>query len=197
MAMLALYDWSFLLPAGSEMKMKSLRDFVFIETSKSTYIGLVILGILNVAYKLVDPMEVFEHGVFADFILDDISFAKLSILPKTSLSMNLTSNPLQVQWSLPPNNITSSSNAMTLNIPNMSEIHSNSQSNPLADRGFISDPLDPNLNIYYQQLSTTYEDLDLWTAFLSAMTLAAVYDKSAKSAEICIQTFILHYEFVI
>ena len=182
MADLAASDWHATVAIGTEIKVESNRDFVLIVTARPTSICFLILGLLNVAYKLVRPMEVFDHGVFANFVLDNASpFAYLNILPKPGTTGD---SAAYEQFALPPLNSSAPVNGTLMNVSDASGSISKPVDSSSANQGYIVDPLDPKFTVAYRLLSAKFEDVDLWTAFLSAMALAAMRDKDASSASI-------------
>ena len=178
---LAVGDWHHPVKIGTEFQITSPQDFIYIRTARPTNIGLLILGLLNVCYNLVGPLEVFERGVLANFALDEAPFAHMNMLANPS---GKSGNTMQEENNALALNSTLSSNLTVVDVP-----APNTQPQPLnssnPNHAFISDPLDPKFRIYYRQISSTYEDVDLWAAFASALTLAATFDRDAGSASIC------------
>lgn len=185
MAILAAEDWYYALPGGAEIVYSSKKDLARIIAAPGQYavVGYLVLGLLDVACKLVGPLEVIEHGVSAGFIFDDIPLAHLNILPKPNLSSNLTTDLFQAKSDSSTSESSSKNNGA---LPNLTVEATSTNPRPPSrtyqNDGWIADPLDFRLRIYYRQLSTTYEDVDLWTAFLSAMASAAVPDRDAQGA---------------
>lgn len=187
MANLAAADWHAVLPGGAEISIQSKKDFVLIIAAPGQYapLGLLVLGLLNVAYKIAGPLEIVEHGVFAGILLDNIPIAHLNILPKPGLASNLTTSSLQPRINLLGSNYSLPSEGKQTNMTiETTSVNPGSPSMVYKKDGWIADPLDFQFRIYYRRLTTQFEDVDLWTAFLTATASAAAWNGDITGASI-------------
>lgn len=176
MARLAAEDWQNGLPGLAEFSAIGIKDSILIIVAPGQFaaFGLLVLGLLDVAYKLVESLQVHAFGVFANFVHVNTVFAHMNILPtKNPFSSLVTLNQSQNKSAI-------------LNTRNDGILNSTfyPTAGNIPDAGWIQDSRDDKLRIHYRRLGSSFEDVDLWTAFLTAMAMSAVPDKGKYGASI-------------